>query len=125
MFLLTNVYYFASDGCPDAVPAGMVAFKLGMNNASHHDEEIDEIWACADSLGLTEDLAGQLGFDGDDLDLIFRTPPGEDEPTYLLGNQICSDWQWELIKQHPGLVYCEHDLDKIFDEFIEAHEQEG
>lgn len=112
MYLLTHVYYWASEGCPDALPAGILAFSLGMNEASHHDDEIDEIFECACNFGFFDDVPEQLGFVGDDADLITR------ESGCLTANQIVSDWQWELMKQHPGLLYVEHDLDATLDAFI-------
>ena len=112
MHLLTHIYYWCSDNCPDAVPAGILAFNLGMNEASHHDDEIDQIFECACGFGLFDDPHVQLGFVGDDADLIVRGSG------CLTANQICSDWQWELIKQQPGLRYVEHDLEATLDAFI-------
>ena len=118
MYLLTHVYYWASDGCPDALPAGILAFNLGMNEASHHDDEIDQIFECACGFGLFDDVPEQLGFVGDDADLILR------ESGLLTAHQIVSDWQWELMKQHRALLYVEHDLEATLDAFI-AEQGEG
>ena len=116
MYLLTHIFYWASDGCPDAVPAGVLAFSLGMNEASHQDEDIDQIFECACCFGLCNDAEEQLGFVGDDLDLVVRGNGN------LSANQIVPDWQWRLIKQHPGLRYVEHDLEATLDAFLAGQE---
>ena len=37
---LQNVYYWASQGCIDVVPAGIIAVDLGLNKADLNDSEI-------------------------------------------------------------------------------------
>ena len=118
MYMLTQVYYWASIGCPDAMPAGALAFKLGMNEANFDDsEECDAILECAADLGLLDDAAEQLGFEDEDKDLLFRDPEGGDDPNYLTANCLVSDWMWSQLKMHPGLNWVEHDLDALLEAF--------
>ena len=125
MYMLTQCFYWASIGCPDAMPAGIIAFKLGLNEADFDDEEEpNAIMECASGFGLLDDAAEQLGFNDEDKDLLFRDPDGGDNPTYLTANVIVSDWMWSQIKMHPGLVYSEHDLDATLEAFI-AEQEEG
>ena len=110
MYMLTQCFYWASLGCPDAMPAGVLAFKLGQN-----DTDFDVEWA--NHLGLLDNAAEQLGFDDEDKDLLFRDPDGGDNPTYLIDSVIVSDWMWNQIKMHPGLNWVEHDLDEPLEAF--------
>ena len=106
MTFLEHYYFWASNGCPDAMPAGIIAVKLGQNAADHNDQDIKEIRndLCAEA--FFDDATLQLGFTGDDRDLICRSI----HPNFLCSSQIVADWQWELIKQQPGLRFAEHDL---------------
>ena len=116
MYMLTQCFYWASLGCPDAMPAGVLAFKLGHNESDFLDEdESDATMDCANYLGLLDDAAEQLGFEDEDKDLLLRDPDGGDNPTYLTANVIVSDWMWLMIKQHPGLNWVEHDLDALLE----------
>ena len=103
MYMLTQCFYWASIGCPDAMPAGALAFKLGQNEADFDDpeEEPDAIMECASGLGLLDDAAKQLGFEAEDVDLLFRDPEGGDNPTYLTANVIVSDWMWVTDQDAP------------------------
>lgn len=118
MKMITQVYFWASIGCPDAMPAGALVFNLGMNEANFDDEEeCQAILECASELGLLDDAAEQLGFSDEDTDLLFRDPEGGDDPNYLTSNCLVSDWMWDQIKMHPGLNYVEHDLEALLDAF--------
>ena len=116
MHFLENVYYWASDGCPDAKPAGVIAVDLGQNEADFHDEEIRAIRNCCCEYGLLDDTGLQLGFTSDDMDLICRN---EGDANFLTAGQIVADWQWAAIKETPGLRYAEHSLVATVEE-IEA-----
>ena len=65
------------------------------------------------SQGFFDDTTWQVGATHDDVDLILKLIPhekyGEIGQT-LSFDQIIPDWQYELIKQRPGLVVSEHSL---------------
>lgn len=113
MHYLENVYYWASEGCPDAVPAGIIAVDLGQNEANHNDTEIVAIRNCCCEYGLLDDTGLQLGFTSDDMDLIIRD---KGDYNLLTAGQIVADWQWEAIKATPGLRYEEHSLAATIEE---------
>ena len=112
MHLLQHYFFWASDGAPDAVPAGIIAVDLGLNEADHHDHEIKAISNYCCSLGLFDDSTLQLGFTLEDRDLICR----DQSPNFLCSTQIVADWQWHLIRQQPGLRYAEHSLQETVEE---------
>ena len=119
MHLLRHLFYWASQGSPDAVPAGIIAVDLGMNEADLHDQDIKQISICCCEYGIFDDSCWQLGFTMEDVDLVRKL----DRPfNYLTSDQIVSDWQWRLIKQQPGLRVSEHNLTTTIEEmeaFIE------
>ena len=56
MHYLRLIYYWASEGCPDAVPAGIIAIDLGQNEADFNDpEERREIEVLCSDCGLLDD----------------------------------------------------------------------
>ena len=120
MYLLRHLYYWASEGCPDAVPAGIIAIHLGINEADHNDREIKDISNFCCSTGIFDDSCWQLGFEMDDVDLVRR----EQSPNYLTADQIVTDWQWGLIKQQPGLRTSEHCLAQVIAELEEEEVEE-
>ena len=121
MHYLENVYYWASAACTDAVPAGIIAVDLGLNEANLNDSEITEIRNDLCSLGLFDDMGWQLGFTMEDIDLIRRLDGGA---AYLTAGQIVADWQWAAIKQQPGLKVFEHDLEEHLEEMEQFMEDE-
>lgn len=123
MYYLENVYYWASEGCPDAVPAGIIAVDLGQNEANHNDDEITDIRNCICSYGIFDDMGWQLKFENDDIDLIRKNIEGS-SIGYLTSGQIVADWQWELIKQKPGLRYAEHNLPEWIEEVEKCWEED-
>lgn len=108
MHLLQHYFFWASDGAPDAVPAGIIAIDLGLNEADHHDPHAKAISNYCCNLGLFDDSTLQLGFTGEDKDLICR----DTSPNFLCSTQIVADWQWTAMKTIPGLRYAEHNLDQ-------------
>lgn len=108
MKYLRQVYYWASKGSPDAVPAGIICIGLGFNEANFNDEEMSEIRLNLSSHGMFDDTGWQLGFSMDDIDLV----RGEDGKyaSFLTTDIIVADWQWELIKKQDGLRIAEIDF---------------
>ena len=123
MYYLENVYYWASEGCPDAVPAGIIAVNLGQNEANHNDEEIDDIRSCICSYGIFDDKGWQLDFQNEDIDLIRKDLEGS-TIGYLTSGQIVADWQWEMIKKQPGLRFSEHNLPETIKFMEESWEED-
>ena len=121
MVFLEHYFFWASNGCPDAMPAGIIAVKLGQNAANHNDQEIQEIRndLCRES--FFDDATLQLDFTGTDKDLICR----DSDPHFLCSSQIVADWQWELIKGQPGLRCAEHDLEEHYAEMERFLRKEG
>jgi hypothetical protein len=122
MKYLRQVYYHASAGSPDAIPAGIIAVDLGFNEANFNDEEMIEIRNCITSYGLFDDTAWQLEFQMDDVDLV-RGEVGS--MTYITSDIIVADWQWKLIKEQPGLRVAEHNLSETIEEIERWCEEEG
>ena len=114
MKYLRQVYYWASQGNTDAIPAGIIAVDLGFNGANFNDEEMEEIRMELTSCGLFDDSAWQLGFTMDDVDLV--RGDGVKSFGYLTTDTIVSDWMWELMKKQPGLRISEAVL---ADEYLE------
>ena len=104
MQLLRHIYFWASEGCPDAMPAGIIAVDLGLNEANHNDQDIGEFVLAATSWGFFDDSCWQIGCTMEDADLVRKL----DGPGYLTSDQIVTDWQWEQIKKTPGLRFAEH-----------------
>ncbi len=124
MHYCLNYYFWCSEHRPDAVPAGMIAVDLGLNNANLSDDEIDQISDFCCDLGLFDDASYQLGFTNEDKDLIVRSGKGA---SYLTGHLVLADWQYMLVKKQPGLRLAEHDLEEVVEErraFIEGLEEE-
>ena len=123
MFFLENYYLWASEGCPDAVPAGVIAIDLGMNGADFSDTRTTELRNELCSEGFFDDAPLQLGFTGEDKALICR----EEGPNFLCSSQVVADWQWALMKQQPGLRTSEFNLAEYMQEverFMEEHGDE-
>ena len=121
MPFLEHVYYWASEGCPDAVPAGIIAVDLGLNEADHNDSEIKEIRNDLCDLGIFDDMGWCLGFGEDTIDLIRKL---DGDAAYLTAGQIVADWQWAVIKQQPGLRFYEVDLDVLVAELEQCIDED-
>ena len=110
MHYLRLIYYWASEGCPDAVPAGIIAIDLGQNEADFNDpEERREIEVLCSDCGLFDDSCWQVGATQEDVDLLVKINDAG-HGVYLTNSQIVPDWQWELVKQRPGVKISEHNL---------------
>lgn len=111
MHFVRSVFYWASQGCPDGVPKGIIAVDLG--DTADLSTDVKEVGLALCSQGFFDDTTWQVGATQDDVDLILKLIPhekyGEIGQT-LSFDQIISDWQYELIKQRPGLVVSEHSL---------------
>ena len=121
MMYLEHIYYWASAGCTDAVPAGIIAVDLGLNEANLDDPEIDEIrnFLCEEC--FFDDMGWQLGFTQEDIDLI---PRNGDGAAYLTSGQIVADWQWSALKKVPGLRVSEHNLEQHLEELERFMQEE-
>ncbi len=125
MIFLHQVYYWASQGNTDAVPAGIIAIDLGFNEANFNDEDMKEMRACFCSHGLFDDTAWQLEFTMDDVDLV--RGDGIKWFGYLTSDIIVADWQWKLIKEQPGLRVAEYNWKEYLEEeerWLSEHEDE-
>ena len=95
MKLLHSVFYHASIGFPEAVPAGIIAVDLGS------DVELSdcpkEIAHTCTSVGLFDDTSMLLGFTNEDADLV-RGPADDKHFHYCVHDQLVPDYQWEAIK---------------------------
>ncbi len=114
MIYLRQVYYWASQGNTDAIPAGVIAVDLGFNEANFNDEEMGDISSCISSYGLFDDTVWQLGFEQDEADLV--RGDGVKWFGYLTSDIIVAEWQWKLIKEQPGLRVSEHNLQEHIEE---------
>ena len=112
MVFVSSIFYWASYQCPDAIPAGIIAVKIG-ERTNIADENIDFIHNQLCSFGLFDDCSLQLEIPTDEVDLIKR----DHAPNLLTSSQILPDWQWDQIKKQQGIRIAEHDLDQYLDEF--------
>ena len=106
MHLIRNVYYWASDGCVEAVPAGIIAVNCGDEICP--DCDVNEISGMLSSWGVFDDTCWQLNFQMDDVDLI-RKDDGK-YVRYLARDQIVPDWQWNQIKNQSNMRVHEVDF---------------
>ena len=126
MHFIKNVFYWASDGCPEAVPAGIIAVNCADEICMNCD--LDEVYGMICSWGIFDDTCWQLGFTNEDVDLI-RKENENGHLQYLCTSQIVPDWQWNQIKNQPNMKVVEVDfLEYVksmeeFDpeEFLEGH----
>ena len=111
MFFVRSVFYWASKGCPDAVPKGVIAIDLG--DTVDQTSSIKELGLELCSAAFFDDTPWQVGCEIDDVDLVVKTIPheqyGEIGQT-LSSDQLIPDWQFQLLKQQPGLAVSEHSL---------------
>ena len=109
MYFVRSVYYWASQGCPDAVPKGVIAVDL--EDTADLSCDIREIGLDLTSEGFFDDTCWQVGCTQEDVDLIVKTV---EHPQYgqmgrtLSNDQLLPSWQFELLKQQPNLVVSEH-----------------
>ncbi len=111
MHFIRSVFYWASQGCPAAVPKGIISVDLG--DTADLSTNVKEVGLALCSQGFFDDTTWQVGATQEDVDLILKLIPhdkyGEIGQT-LSFDQIIPTWQYELIKQRPGLVVSEHSL---------------
>ena len=121
MHFIRSVYYWASKGCPDALPKGVIAIDL--EDTEDLGSDVREIGLALTSQGFFDDTCWQVGCTQDDVDLVVKTIPHETygEIGHTLSNdQIIPSWQFELLKQQPGLAVSEHHyLEVECDEMVE------
>ena len=99
MHLLHSVYYHASAGFPEAVPAGIIAVDLA--DTCDLTDSSSEIASALTSIGIFDDTAFLLGFSREDADLVRGS---EDSPQfkYIVSNQIVPDYQWAALKREAN-----------------------
>ena len=122
MFFVRSIFYWASKGYPDAVPAGIIATDLG--DTADLSSDIKEIALNLTSQGIHDDSCWQCQIATEDRDLLVKTVPHEkygEIGHYLTSDQLLPDWEYQLIKQQPGLVVSEHHyLEMEFDDSEEC-----
>ena len=112
MHLIRICYFLASQGCPDAFPAGVIAVDLGFNEANMNDESKRE-WAieCAERC-MFDNSSLQLGLTYQESQGLLHKEVGPHLSTSLSNDMIVADWQWEAMKKTPGLNYVEHSIEE-------------
>ena len=117
MKLVHSVYYHASMGCPEAVPAGMIVVHLG----DDADLSIDARQLARDltSTGVFDDAAFQLGFTSENADLV-RGSADRETFSYVVSNQIMPDWQFDAIASQTDIPISDHSLAYILGELEDA-----
>lgn len=110
MKLLHSIFYHASAGFPEAVPAGIIAVDL--SDACDLTDDASEIARALTSVGLFDDSAFLLDFSREDADLVRGS---EDASTfhYIVSNQIVPDYQWQLIKREAKFRIHEIEHDEV------------
>ena len=109
MHFVRQVFYWASHGCPDAVPKGVIAVDL--EDTVDLSADVRELALELTSLGYFDDTCWQVGCTQDDVDLITKTiqHPKYGEMGQTLSNDLLiPTWMFEQLKQRPGLVVSEH-----------------
>lgn len=118
MYLVRSVFYWASQGCPEALPAGMIA--INMHSCINLNDDVKEVSNMLCSIGIFDDTCWQLGFTKEDVDLISRDT--NDSFQTLSNDQIVTKWQWEAIKEKHDIRLSEHDFKDYLD-FIDPEER--
>ena len=111
MHFIRNVFYWATQGCPDALPKGVIAIDLG--DTADLTDDVNDVALMLNELDCFADTSWQVGCEKDDVDLIVKVIPHEtygEMGVYLTSDQIIPTWQFQLIKQQPNLVVSEHSL---------------
>ena len=124
MHFIRQVFYWASSGCPDAVPKGIVAVDL----EGHFDQKTDliELGNLLCSIGIFDDTCWQIGCTKEDVDLIVKT---EDRPQYgqmgrtLSNDAIIPTWQCDIIKKDERIKISEHTFTEYLD-FLNPEDRE-
>ena len=109
MHFVRSVYVWASQGCPDAVPKGVIAVDL--EDTVDLSDDLKEIATALCSGSFFDDSCWQVGCSQDDVDLIVKSVPhgkyGE-MGVYLTSDQLMPSWQFEQFKSKEGLAVSEH-----------------
>ena len=125
MHFIRSVYYWASKGCPDAVPKGIIAVDL--EDTADLTSDVREIGLALTSQGFFDDSCWQVGCTQEDVDLIVKTSthPKYGEMGHTLSNdQIIPSWMFERLREQPGLVISEQSIrDLECDETWEEYEE--
>ena len=125
MHFIRSVYYWASQGCVDVVPKGIIAVDL--EDTADLTSDVREIGLALTSQGFFDDGCWQVGCTQEDVDLIVKTSthPKYGQMGHTLSNdQIIPSWMFERLKEQPGLVISEHSIrdlecDECWEEFEE------
>lgn len=116
MHFIRSVYYWASQGCPDATPAGIIAVDVGETFDLKTD--LQELGYLLTSAGVFDDTCWQIGCTQENVDLVMKTVPHEtlgEVGTTLSNDQLLPTWQWEIIKEHTKVEVSEHGIDDYLD----------
>ena len=109
MHFVRSVFYWASQGCPDALPKGVIAVDL--DDTADLSSDVREIGLALTSQGFFDDTCWQVGCTKEDVDLVVKTV---EHPKYgqmghtLSNDQIIPTWMFEQLKSQPGLAVSEH-----------------
>ena len=127
MHFVRSIFYWASQGCPDAVPKGVIAVDL--EDTADLSSDVREIGLALTSQGFFDDTCWQVGCTKEDVDLVVKTVEhskyGQMGHT-LSNDQIIPSWQFEQLKSQPGLVVSEHHYaDYYCDDCCEECEASG
>lgn len=112
MHLIRIYYFLASRGCPDALPAGVIAVDLGFNEASMCAESTREWMLECTERSMFDDSSLQLGLHFQDSEGVLHKTTGPHHCEFLANDMIVADWQWEAMKASPGLNYAEHSIEE-------------
>ncbi len=121
MQLLRSLYYHASSGFPEAVPAGIIAVDLA--DEVDLTDDLSELSKVLTSVGIFDDSCFLLGFSNEDADLV-RGSVDSETFHYVVSNQIVPNYQWELIKQEPSIRIYEvphSEVMELMRDFVDEH----
>ena len=112
MHLLRFRYFLASEGCPDATPAGIIAVDLGFNfealDADDESETEDVVLCCAQR-GFFDDSDLQLNIEGGEGVTWQEVDPHH--AVCLTNDLILPTFVWEAMKASAAnLNYVEHSI---------------
>jgi len=122
MYFVRNVYYWASKGCPEAVPAGIIGVNMGTIIDTYDDIKQTGNLLC--SIGIFDDTCWQLEFTQEDSDLVRKDDPDTNRFQTLSNDQILPDWQWELMKADPRVRVSEHQFKEYLD-YLDPEDREN
>ena len=112
MQLLHSIFYHASYGFVEALPAGIIAVDI--SDTRDLTDNPAEVARELTSFGAFDDAAFLLGFTNEDADLV-RGSADSEQFHYVVSSQLVPDYQWAAIKREAKFRIYELKLEDLLD----------